>query len=206
MVARTKPVGQRDSPGPATKNSVSSSSKCKVSQNLMEAPRTGAAVLSLSFGFSFADLYDREGLVRLDARFLQELGEANSTLRDRLELARQDQATASGKAYSELMIEVAPYLEDFIGKLFGVERELAALQQRHHELAPLYAVKRKFVQRKALTGYTEERASEVDGFAIRAELQNLFQEPFTEFSFALHVARWMEDEATHAPQLQLAAA
>ena len=92
--------------------------------------------------------------------------------------ARENPAAVAGKALSDLIIEAAPHVEDFLGHLFQVEPELSRLQYKHAELAPLYSVKRKFVQRKALTGYTEERASEVDGFAIRSELEALFQEPF----------------------------
>lgn len=161
--------------------------------------------LALSFGFAFEDLYETDGLRRLDRQFLDELAEAAPELQTRLLAARQEPSELPRKAYSELIIEVAPYLEDFVGQLFGIGRELDRLQVRHHDLAPLYSVKRKFVQRKALTGFTEERASEIDGFAIRADLEALFQEPFSEFSFASHVARWLEDETAHAAQLQLAA-
>ena len=77
------------------------------------------------------------------------------------------------------------------GALFGIESELRDLQARHHELAPLYSVKRKFVQRKALTGYTPEKAAAIDGFAVAAELEAFLLEPLTERSFAEHVDRWL---------------
>ncbi len=96
-------------------------------------------------------------------------------------------------------------MEDFVGTLFGIDHELRDLQARHHELAPLYAVKRKFVQRKALTGYTPEKASEIDGFTVGAELEAFMLAPLTERSFADHVARWLESEAEHTEPLRLAA-
>ena len=161
--------------------------------------------LALAFGFHFEDIYNSDGLRRLDAKFLQELNAADAELGARLVSARENPAAVTGKTLSELIIETAPHLEDFLGRLFQVEPDLSRLQYKHAELAPLYSVKRKFVQRKALTGYTEERASEVDGFAIRSELEALFQEPFTEFSFASHVNRWLENEAQNSSQLQLAA-
>jgi NADPH-dependent glutamate synthase beta subunit-like oxidoreductase/NAD(P)H-flavin reductase len=161
--------------------------------------------LSLAFGLSFEELYDREGLVKLDAIFLDELNESAPLLYSRLIEARQQPAALNHKENSELIVELAPYVEDFIGHLFGIEAELRELQLRHSELAPLYSVKRRFVQRKALAGYTAERASAIPGLAVAAELETLMQEPLTEMSFARHVARWLEAEPEHAQHLQLAA-
>jgi NADPH-dependent glutamate synthase beta subunit-like oxidoreductase/NAD(P)H-flavin reductase len=161
-------------------------------------------VLSLAFGLDFADLYQREGLVKLDAIFLDQLKESAPSLHAQLVEARQQPAALDRKQSSELIIELAPYLEDFIGQLFGIEAELRELQFRHAELAPLYSVKRRFVQRKALTGYTVERAMTINGLVVAAELEALIQEPLTEASFAKHVARWLEAEPEHAQHLQLA--
>jgi NADPH-dependent glutamate synthase beta subunit-like oxidoreductase/NAD(P)H-flavin reductase len=163
------------------------------------------STLTLPFGLSFEDLYQREGLVRLDAIFLDELNRAAPEWHAQLLAGRQDPGSLTPKQYSELIIQIAPYLEDFIGELFGIEKQLSELQARHSELASLLAVKRKFVQRKALTGYTPEKASALDGFALAAELETFFQEPLTELTFAKHVARWLENEAEHERQLHVAA-
>jgi len=160
--------------------------------------------LSLPFGLAFEDLYAREGLLKIDAAFLSDLKESDPTLYARLLAARQNPDALAPRQHSELIIELAPYLEDFVGLLFGIEPELRELQQGHSELAPLYSVKRRFVQRKALTGFTAEKASEIDGFAVRAELETLMQEPLTELSFANHVSRWLAAEADHTSHLQLA--
>ena len=174
--------------------------------NANEKPN--GTTLSLPFELAFEDLYQREGLVKLDGIFLQGLrasGEEGTALHDRLIAARQNPLVLTAKQQSELIIALAPYLEDFLGHLFGIEPELRELQARHSELAPLLSVKRRFVQRKALTGYTQEKASAIDGFAVEAELEALIEEPLTERSFANHVARWLEAEADHATHLQLAA-
>src|SRR5436190_1648636 len=123
------------------------------------------AELRLPFGLAFQDLYRREGLARLDAEFLRDLEQSAPQLGMSLEAARKNPGSLLAKQHSELIIELAPYLEDFAAKLFDIETELRKLQERHDELAPLYAVKRKFVQRKALNGYNEERASQIDGLA-----------------------------------------
>jgi NADPH-dependent glutamate synthase beta subunit-like oxidoreductase/NAD(P)H-flavin reductase len=162
-------------------------------------------VLLLPFGLTFQELHTREGLLKVDDFFLAGLRQAAPILADRLAAARQNPPAPHSKAGSELIIDLAPYVEDFAGELFGIGAELSKLQARHSELAPLYSVKRKFVQRKALTGYTVESASEIDGFALAAELEALVQEPLTEFSFAAHVSRWLESEAAHERHLKLAA-
>ena len=40
-------------------------------------------------------------------------------------------------AESNLLVDLAPHLEDFIGDLFSITDEVRALQARHHELAPI---------------------------------------------------------------------
>ncbi len=161
--------------------------------------------LSLQFGLAFHDLYQREGLLKLDAAFLAELAEHSSTLHARLLAAREDQTTLTVKQRSELIVELAPHLEDFVGKLFGIDAELRELQVRHTELAPLYSVKRKFVQRK-LAGRTIEQARAIDPIAVTAELQAFINGPLTETSYVTNVAHWLEAaDGESKAQLELAA-
>jgi NADPH-dependent glutamate synthase beta subunit-like oxidoreductase/NAD(P)H-flavin reductase len=157
----------------------------------------------LAYGLGFDDLYRREGLLRLDSAFLEQLLEKSPSLHAQLEAARRDPAALASKQESELIVELAPYVEDFVGQLLGIEAELLALQARHSELAPLHAVKRKFVQRK-LNGRKPEEALTIDGLAVSKELEAYFLAPFTEMAYASHVAKWMEAEAEHATPLQLA--
>jgi NADPH-dependent glutamate synthase beta subunit-like oxidoreductase/NAD(P)H-flavin reductase len=161
--------------------------------------------LSLSFGFTFPDLDAADGLARLDEEFLAQLRGVASELEGRLQDARRNPAAVTAAQYSELIVQLGPYVEDFIGELFGIEPELRELQAKQHELAPLFSVKRKFVQRKALTGWTVETAAEIDGLAAARDLETYLNEPLTELSFAQHVSRWSENEPTHETELRLAA-
>src|SRR5229473_4792093 len=161
--------------------------------------------LQLAFGFSFEDLYSRDGLVRLDAAFLEYTESTNAGLFQRLGQARSAPGALSPKQNSELIVELAPLVEDFIAELFGISREAGALEARHEVLGPLYALKRKFVQKKAISGVTKEQAAAIDGPALAAELESLFNEPLTEDSFVEHVSRWLEAESEHQPQLETAA-
>src|SRR5467141_1986173 len=161
-------------------------------------------MLKLAYGLSFAELYERDGLVRLDASFLDHLGAAESALRPQLEAAR---ATASldSRSESALILEIAPHLDDFLAELFGIHAEFRALAARHHELAPLYTVKRQFVQRRAGNKVKPEEAAELDGPALEAELKkNHLDGRFDELTFAKEVTHWLADEAGHAVPLDLA--
>ena len=77
--------------------------------------------------------------------------------------ARRDPDAVERLDESNLLVDLAPHLEDFIGELFGIAAEVRALQARHHELAPLYSVKRLFVQRRAVKGVKEADAVAIDG-------------------------------------------
>ncbi len=81
---------------------------------------------------------------------------------------------------------------------------MRALEALHHELAPLYVVKRQFVQRKAMNTYRAEAAEGFDGSALRAELEAALGEPFTELGFAKAVTAWQGDESAHAAELDIA--
>src|SRR5215467_13646531 len=159
---------------------------------------------TLSSGIPLEDLYLREGLVYLDRVFLAHLRQASAKLHQRLEVARSDPSSLTEKARSELMIELAPYLEDFLAEQFGIAQEVAELQARHHELAPLYAIKRKFVQRRAISGVAPEQAAEVDGEAVARELER-FGAPLTERVFVECVSQWLEREPEFAAEIGLAA-
>ncbi|MBV8651034.1 MAG: pyridine nucleotide-disulfide oxidoreductase, partial [Alphaproteobacteria bacterium] len=161
--------------------------------------------INLKHGIAFDDLYRRDGLARIDALFVAHLQASDVALYNRLMTARRDPDAVGGKAESELIVDAAPHLEDFLGDLFGITPELRALQEQHHELAPIYAVKRLFVQRRAVKGVTAEAAAAIDGPALRAELETRFGEPLSELVYSRHVAQWIETEAEHAADLDLAA-
>ena len=80
--------------------------------------------LNLGYGFSFNDLYDRDGLVPIAATFQDFIGAGDAALRAVLEAARlADGVFASKKEESALLIVLAPHLEDFLAHLFGIETQ-----------------------------------------------------------------------------------
>ena len=70
--------------------------------------------LSLAFDLRFEDLYGRDGLVRLDGCFVDFLKRRNVELHNRLMAARAAPDRLAGKEESDLIVELAPELEDFI--------------------------------------------------------------------------------------------
>jgi NADPH-dependent glutamate synthase beta subunit-like oxidoreductase/NAD(P)H-flavin reductase len=147
--------------------------------------------MKLGFDIRFSDLYERAGLMRVDAAFLAFVREADTALHDRLLAAR---STIPGKKEeSDLLVALAPQVEDFLPKLFGIEEEARALAARHNELAPLYSVKRLFVQRRALHKVKPEDAKP-GGYLFTTELD-----------FARQVTEWLKDEAAHGEKLENAA-
>jgi len=161
--------------------------------------------MHLAHGLAFRDLYRRDGLLRLDALFLEHLRAADPDLAARLLAGRATPDALAAREHSDLLVAVAPHVEDFIAELFDVRADATALAARHHALAPLYSVKRLFVQRRAMNRIKPEDAAQIDGPALEARLATLMGGTFSELAFANLVAQWQQDEANHAQDLDLAA-
>ncbi|HXE28229.1 MAG TPA: pyridine nucleotide-disulfide oxidoreductase, partial [Stellaceae bacterium] len=161
--------------------------------------------LVLQHGLSFADLYSREGLVRLDAAFMAHLQTADASLFALLAAGRAAPEKLAAKDESDLIVDIAPHLEDFIAGLFGIQAEVLAHQSQHDELSPLYTVKRLFVQRRAAKGAKPDEIAKLDGRALTAKLEAQMGEKLTDRSFATHVAHWLNNEAQYANKLDIAA-
>src|SRR5438132_507262 len=171
--------------------------------------------LALQHGLTFADLHERDGLVQLDRAFVAHLSAADTELHDRLMAARSAPEALDRKAESDLLVDLAPHLEDFLGALFGIAGDVRALQARHDRLAPLYSTKRLFVQRRAVKEVKEAEAARLNGHKLGQELDTLIGGPPGEFEtrqgvlawelrYAEWVARWLEDEAAHPLPLKAA--
>ena len=112
----------------------------------------------LGFGLHFEDLYARDGLLRLDGAFLHQLLAADSGLHVQLPRRALILGSRTAKEQSELVIALAPHVEDFLGDLFDITQEVKALEARHNALAPFFAFKRKFIQKRAISGVSKDQA------------------------------------------------
>ena len=141
----------------------------------------------LGFGLEFEDLYRRDGLVRLDGAFVDVLKARNPELHNRLMArARAAPGAASrwqGRIRSDRRARARS--RGFHRRAVRHRGEMNALKARHDALAPLYGVKRLFVQRRAAKKYKPEQAAAFDGAgAARASSSRCIGGAFTELRFA----------------------
>jgi NADPH-dependent glutamate synthase beta subunit-like oxidoreductase/NAD(P)H-flavin reductase len=167
--------------------------------------------LQPAFGLCFEDLYSRDGLVRLDAAFLGRLAETDAALEARLVAARGNPSALVPKDESALLLELAPHLDAFLAELFDIRAEVAALAQRHLDLAPLFEVKRQFVQRKPVSGVPAAEAAAYDGAALTDAVAKAVGESVDkhdivgfELAFADAVTRWLAAGAAEQANVDLA--
>jgi NADPH-dependent glutamate synthase beta subunit-like oxidoreductase/NAD(P)H-flavin reductase len=179
-----------------------------ISRRELAPALSGATVsdLTLSHGLRFEDLYSHDGLAKLDAAFRADLGKADAELAARLGAARIDPDSLGQKPEADLLLAVAPYFEDFVADLFGIRAETQALAARHNALAPLYACKRLFVQRRAAKAVKPDQLASLDGRELESGLVELLEvKQIDELTFARAVMAWLEDEKKNEAQLSLAA-
>ncbi len=167
-------------------------------------PSASLPALHLAFGLAFEDLHDRAGLERIDGAFSDWLAAADAPLHARWRDARADPAALATKEEAELLIALAPHLDRFVARLFDIEDAWQDLVESHHRLAPLFRVKRKFVQRRAMLKVKADAAEALDGPALEREVAALLGGAFDELAFAEAVLAWLADEPAHAPEIALA--
>ena len=152
----------------------------------------------LGFGFTFADLAGRDGLIRLDRHFLQTLDAQDPDLHQRLLAARAAPDSLPGRDQSALIIALGPHLDSFVADLFGIQAEIAALMQETQALDPIHACKRLFVQRQAIKTYPDPSGFDPSG--LRQAIEARMGSKLTEQAFAAHVAAAQNDPDQNDPE------
>ncbi len=161
--------------------------------------------LSLAHGLSFDDLYQRDGLVKLDRVFVDALKGRELALFNRLMAARENPAGLDKKEHSELLVDLGHVVEEFVARLFGVQEELVHQHAERDRLNPIYACKLQFLRRRAAKAFKPDELAAVDGRALRRALEEEIGETLNELSFARAVMAWLDDEETNAGKLETAA-
>jgi len=126
--------------------------------------------LQLAFDLSFADLYDDKALARVDGAFVDALGALDADLQARLMAARKTPESLDDKGEADLLLQLAPHLDAFLAKLFGIEDELTSLSGRHTDLEPLSTCQRLLAQPRALNGKQPEDATPIAAPTVQARL------------------------------------
>lgn len=146
--------------------------------------------LNPALALDFYDLYSHEGLQKVEEKFHEFFAEKDAkNYREFLELknnflsrniaksssesaescATKASTAFSKKQESEILIEAARAVEDFLVHLFNIEKENSALKKEHTDLQKIYFVKREFVQRIVAKKFKETPA-EADVSRISKEI------------------------------------
>jgi len=99
-------------------------------------------------GLGYADLQSVDGLARLDTEFLARL-QTTDPARHKQLLSYRAGHSLNPTDTSELLLACAPLIDELIGTLFGIEKELTAIQHATLAHNPVLAFKKQFVARRA---------------------------------------------------------
>ena len=113
-------------------------------------------------GFRFSDLFDAVKLKELAERFYADVEMGDSVLHSALTkyIAGRGQGYER-KVESKILTDSAPYLSDFIARLFKINRERTELGQNILVQNPVWKLK-FFVQRRAIKKYKADQLAELN--------------------------------------------
>ncbi|HYY52914.1 MAG TPA: FAD-dependent oxidoreductase, partial [Myxococcales bacterium] len=124
-------------------------------------------------GFRCADLHDARRLADLTRAFDDFLRQADSALFARYQAHRDGGARLRGPEESTLLLETGAQVSRFLARLFGVERDQKKLRDAAGREAPLFRVKRDFVQRRVFRKGAKDRPHASDFAALDAQVRPL---------------------------------
>ncbi len=155
-------------------------------------------------GLSYAELREPEGLQRLDDAFCRELKTAAPKLRERLLEFRTSAHPPAALEHSAFFLELAPHVEGFVARLFGIEAELAASRQRSAEHDVVLDFKKAFVQRRARRYRREIQAGfeEIDAWLDEALRAHGLDPVDRERAVALYGAALLESPDERAEEIE----
>ncbi|XVN42206.1 MAG: FAD-dependent oxidoreductase [Candidatus Rickettsia vulgarisii] len=161
--------------------------------------------MNLAFNLNFTDLNKLEGLKKLDQVFLKFLQDHNHSLYENLLLLQSNFDQINQDLYSNFLLEISPILDDFIARLFNIEKEVSKLRQNHKDFDVIYECKRKFVQRFAIKKYPYDKIKEINIDEASYFLEKILGKDFTERTFANHIIEWQLNEEKYSTELEQAA-
>jgi len=152
---------------------------------------------------SFKQLYEYEGLIDLDKKFISFLKKVNHSLYLQLLSARDNPNTVSSLQESNLIINLSPYLEEFLLCFFNIKEEVQLTYNQYELLKPLHVCKKFFIQRRAVKNHTINDLKTFDHEFTRNKLQEIFNETFCDLSFAFYTLEWLKNEESFKDNLKL---
>ncbi|QFX94569.1 FAD-dependent oxidoreductase [Acidithiobacillus thiooxidans] len=155
-------------------------------------------------GFEYKELFTDEGIARLDQEFLDSLNKADSSLAEALHDYRAQGLLPASKAQSEFLLRLAPHVEQFITRLFALEKEVSELhtQTRSHDVVMEF--KKHFVLRRArrYRGEFPETFADLDQWLDSQIRQRAWPDTDREWAISRLGEDWLKDENTHAEEIQ----
>ncbi len=157
-------------------------------------------------GFTFNELFQAEGLQRLDQTFLAYLKLGHTSLHDGLLAYRQQTSFPPSVEQSELLIALARELENFIAALFDIEAELAMSQAGTTSFNPIAVFKKYYVLKRAKK--ESGKAADLPPFAelttwLDEQLASApLQSKDPELAIALLGQYYLDDPEKHAANIE----
>ncbi len=131
-------------------------------------------------GFRYSDLFEPQKLKNLADAFYAEVSEADPVLSSAL----TKYIAARGEGYepkvrSKILTDTAPYLSDFVARLFGITGNASDLKEEIVGQNPVWRFK-FFVQRRAIKKYNAEQLADIDEGRLWRALVELRNTAFDE--------------------------
>ena len=131
-------------------------------------------------GFRFSDLFDAAKLAELTQTFYSEVATREPVLHDAL--TKYIEAKGNGfekRAASKILTDAAPFLSEFIARMFGIAGERSELEREILRQNPIWKYK-FFVQRRAARAFTPELLTDVDHHEASLAVTQLRNSAFDE--------------------------
>ena len=131
-------------------------------------------------GFRYSDLFDALKLKELAEKFYADVLEKVPVLHNAL----TKYIAAHGIGYekrveSKMLTDAAPFLSDFIARMFGISRERTELEKKILQQNPVWKYK-FFVQRRAIKTYKPDDLTQFDGSELSLAVNELRNGAFDE--------------------------
>ncbi len=152
---------------------------------------------------SFGDLQTVTGLQALDRAFSRELERQDPKLHAALKDYRSARETLSALQTSELLLALAPLVENFIASRFGIETELEALCENALAENHIAHFKKEFVQQRArrYRGHLSESFFELDAW-LDAQLDTRDPELSRELAVARYAGKLLDEPERHEQEVE----
>ncbi len=131
-------------------------------------------------GFRYSDLFDAYKLKDLADEFYSDLKQKNPVVHQAL----TEYVANRGEGYepipaSKILTDSAPYLSEFVARMFGITEEREKLEVEILKHNPIWKYK-FFVQRRAIRRFKEDQLAEFDEVELNEAIRQLKNESFAE--------------------------